>query len=470
MKSSILSELFRLAPFAIGLILIGLIVGGLPWWLLAGSLSYSSWLILRLLRLSRALDANDLRAVGEEDEGLLAGISSAVIRRHNYTRQRRARLSQMLDQYRNATQALPDGVVVIGETGDITAFNATAGNLLGLQSPADVGRPINNYLRRPEFTDFLERSDGDSRLEIDAPTGRNRKIWLRIVRFGKGGQRLMIVRDVTRLQRLESVRRDFVANVSHELKTPLTVIQGYNENLQRLLLEADDNRSSMDATVRPVVEKSIGEIQSQLNRMGLLIQDLLELSRLEASETDAGKETVIDICAILNLVRKDSLPVAKTQHKVTLELDESLKLRGYESELYSAFANIVQNALRYMDTPGTVSVRWFKRDDGYAEVSFKDEGRGIPAKDVSRVTERFYRVDKGRSRDVGGTGLGLAIVKHVMIRHDADLIIESEIDTGTTVRCVFGPERVVPASADVVDYIKPTETDDSNIDQIRQSS
>lgn len=470
MKSSIFSELVRLAPFAISLVLLGLVLGGLPWWLLTGTLCYGSWLLLRLHRLSRAMDVNNLRAISEEDEGILSGISSAVIRRHRYTSQRRARLSQMLDQYHNATQALPDGVVVIGETGDIAAFNTTAGNLLGLKAPADVGRPISNYLRRPEFSAFLERSDTESRLEIESPAKVGRKIWLRIVRFGKSGQRLMIVRDITRLDRLESVRRDFVANVSHELKTPLTVIQGYNENLQRLLLEAEDNRSFMDDTVGPVVEKSIREIQSQASRMGLLIQDLLELSRLEASDTDERKETEIDISAMLTTIRADSLSLAKAKHKIELDIDEGIRLRGYESELYSAFSNVILNALRYMDTPGTVTIRWQPGDDGSAELSFADEGRGIPAKDVSRVTERFYRVDQGRSREVGGTGLGLAIVKHVMIRHDADLTIESELNEGTIVRCVFGPERVVRVTADVIDYVKPDDNDASSVDRVRQSS
>lgn len=451
-SSSIASELVRLIPVAIALTLIGLVTGQLPWFLLLGAIVYCGWLLLRLNRIGRAIEIRDMDALSDEDEGALSGISSAFIRREKYTRQRRERLSQLLDQYRDANQALPDGVVVIGETGDISAFNATAASLLGLQSPADIGRPINNYLRRPEFSAFLERSDSESRLEIDSPSRVGRKLWLRIVRFGKGRQRLMIVRDVTRLQRLESVRRDFVANVSHELKTPLTVIQGYNENLQSLLLDARDQRSSMDSTVRPIVEKSVKEIQAQTHRMRLLIEDLLELSRLEAGDSDDSREVDIDIVTMLSSIREEALTLCADRHSIDLDLDESLNLRGNQAEIYSAFSNILLNAVRYMDTPGNVDVRWWQRDDEQLEFCVTDQGRGIPATDVGRVTERFYRVDSGRSRDVGGTGLGLAIVKHVMIRHDADLVIESEVEAGTSVRCVFSAERAIRKTARVIDY------------------
>jgi len=404
------------------LTLAGLLVGGLPWWWLAGAVFYAGWLVLRLARLGQALETNDLEAVSKEDQGVWAILSSAIIRR---------------DKAR----------------------------LLGLKSPADVGHPIVNYLRWPEFLTFLERTDPDARLEIDSTTVPGRKLSLRIVSFGKGRQRMLIVRDVTRLRRLESMRRDFVANVSHELKTPLTVIQGYNENLRRLLLEADDDRSSMDDTVRPIVQKSVNEVHSQSTRMGLLIEDLLELSRLETGD-NSDREVQVDVCTMLKGIRDEALTLCEHRHKVELDLDEALSLRGTEKEIYSAFSNIIFNAARYMDDPGVVTIVWRQSDrvDSHGlpgvELSVSDQGRGIPPKDLGRVTERFYRVDKGRSRDVGGTGLGLAIAKHVMIRHDAELLIDSELDSGTTVRCVFDSERVIRATARVLEYTEKSDSKD----------
>jgi|GEM_PF-46360 len=465
LKSSIASELFRLIPAFVGLTLVGLLLGALSWSWLAGAVFYAGWLLLRLARLGHALERNDMEAVGEEDRGVWAPLSSAIIRRERKNSQRRKKLSQMLDRYRNATQALPDGVVVLGDSGDISAFNSTAARLLGLKYPADVGHLIVNYLRRPEFLTFLQRSDTDSRLEIDSTAEPGRKLSLRIVGFGRGSRRMLIVRDVTRLHRLESMRRDFVANVSHELKTPLTVIQGYNENLRRLLLEADDSRSSMDDTVRPIVQKSIDEVDAQSTRMGLLIEDLLELSRLETGENN-DNDAKVDVCALLTDIRNEALNLCEHRHEIDLDLDESLSLWGTEKEIYSAFSNIIFNAARYMDNPGLVSICWRAGGgtDGSestgAELIVSDQGRGIPAKDLSRVTERFYRVDKGRSRDVGGTGLGLAIAKHVMIRHDADLTIDSEVDSGTTVHCVFDAERVIRATARVLNYTEISESRD----------
>jgi two-component system phosphate regulon sensor histidine kinase PhoR len=247
-----------------------------------------------------------------------------------------------------------------------------------------------------------------------------------------GDEQLMLVRDITRESRLEAMRKDFVANASHELRSPLTVINGYLDQL------ADDR--DVDA----VWHGPIGEMRRQAERMRLIVEDLLELSRLEASAKEAPYDPV-DVGGMLALMRKDVLARDVRPHEVTLRLDSTARLLGSEPEIHSIASNLISNAVKYTPQEGSIEIRWWSDADG-GHLAVRDTGIGIPAEHVPRLTERFYRVDKGRSRKSGGSGLGLAIVKHALQRHGARLTVESVEGRGSTFTCHFPVKRLQPAA------------------------
>jgi len=251
---------------------------------------------------------------------------------------------------------------------------------------------------------------------------------LHVVPYGEGRQ-LLFVRDVTRQSQIEAMRRDFVANASHELRTPLTVIMGYLDTL------ADDPALS-EAWRTP-----LAEMRRQAERMNAILRDLLELSRLEATGARAGDEAV-DVGGLLALLRKEAIASSPRSREVTLRLESQAQLRGASAELESAFSNLIQNAVRYTPESGRIEIRWWT-DAAGGHVSVADTGIGIPAEHLPRITERFYRVDPGRSRSTGGSGLGLAIVKHALQRHGAELEVVSEEGKGSTFTCHFPPDRVI---------------------------
>ncbi|WP_455217397.1 phosphate regulon sensor histidine kinase PhoR, partial [Kaarinaea lacus] len=242
--------------------------------------------------------------------------------------------------------------------------------------------------------------------------------------YGKR-QKLLVVRDISRLKRLERIRSDFVANVSHELRTPLTVVSGYLENMVD-----DEDRCG------EYWKKTLHQMQGQTSRMTRLVEDLLMLSRLEDEEKSLVRDIVAVPAVLTALVEDARILSSEREHQITLDCDESLWLRGSEKELSSALSNLIFNAINYTEEKGHVGIRWYAKDgDVFFEV--QDDGIGISPAHVGRLTERFYRVDAGRSREAGGTGLGLAIVKHVLDRHGARLEIESEPGVGSLFRCVF---------------------------------
>ncbi len=254
-----------------------------------------------------------------------------------------------------------------------------------------------------------------------------------MVPYGKD-QRLLIARDVTRMQRLERIRRDFVTNVSHELRTPLTVIRGYLESLQN------------DPACRDACGRALATMGQQAQRMQHIVEDLLLLSRLETAHPQDDPHPVA-VPGLLRALLEDARLLARDKgHHITLECDEALHLRGNEKELYSAFSNLVFNAVKYTPEGGHIQLRWHQDGEG-VKFQVQDDGIGIPPQAIPRLTERFYRVDVGRSRESGGTGLGLAIVKHVLKRHDARLAVKSEVGKGSTFTCIFPTERAVATRA-----------------------
>jgi two-component system phosphate regulon sensor histidine kinase PhoR len=318
--------------------------------------------------------------------------------------------------------------VVLGAANDIEWWNDAATRVLGLRYPQDTGQPITNLVRHPDFHQLLEGEDFSRTAQFPAPSRDNVMLAVSIIPYGNN-QRLMVARDITRLHLLEQMRRDFIANVSHELRTPLTVIMGYVETLQ----DGDDECARQWA-------RELQAMQQQSSRMQHIVSDLLLLSRLE---TDQGRreEQEVDVPAMLEMLREDALVLSQGKHTIALEAERALWLKGSRNELRSAFSNLIYNAVRYTPDGGPIDIRWY-RDDAGAHFEVQDTGIGVAPQHIPRLTERFYRVDVGRSREMGGTGLGLAIVKHVLMRHDAELRVESEVGKGSTFAFDFPPALV----------------------------
>jgi two-component system phosphate regulon sensor histidine kinase PhoR len=301
-----------------------------------------------------------------------------------------------------------------------------------LRSPGDAGLRIDSLVRRPEFVSYLR--GGEYRTPVVVPGGgasSQQYLHFQVVPYG-AGQLLLIVRDVTREVRLEAMRKDFVANASHELRSPLTVISGYLETL------------SQDETLDPVLRGPLLEMGRQTQRMTAIVHDLLELSRLEAADRLAEGEP-IDVAELMARLRSDLLVRVPAALQVRLQVDTAARLVGEPAQLHSAFANLLDNAAKYTPAGGVITVRWWSDEHG-GHFAVADTGIGIAPEHLPRLTERFYRVDAGRSRASGGSGLGLAIVKHVLQRHGGSLQIESEEGRGSTFTCHFPPARLLPAA------------------------
>jgi two-component system phosphate regulon sensor histidine kinase PhoR len=418
--------LARLAGIlALGLCL-GLLIGPIWLWILGAACLYLGWQLVTLYRLDRWLR---LRSQIDPPDlgGIWGDIVAQVVRLHRRKQFHKQRLIQVFRELRRSTAALPDGVIILSTQREIVWFNRQAARLLGLKRPVDVGLRIDNLIRSPEFVLYLHGDDFAMPLLIRPPVQLDLYLALQVVPYG-GGQSLLLVRDVTRQMRLEAMRKDFVANASHELRTPLTVISGYLDTL------ADD--SSID----PAWSGPIRDMRAQAQRMNAIIADLLVLSRLESTDGEAPRDA-IDVPNMLERLQRDALASADRPRHVLLELESADGLFGSAHELESAFTNLLVNGMKYTPAEGMVRIRWWVDVEG-AYFSVIDSGIGIPAEHIPRLTERFYRVDAGRSRGQGGSGLGLAIVKHAMQRHGGWLDVQSTEGKGSTFTCHFPPERI----------------------------
>lgn len=343
------------------------------------------------------------------------------------------RLSATLDRFREASQAMPDGVLYLSENNAIEWVNHRGEEHFGLDRGRDIGAQVTNLVRQPDFVTYLESGNYAEPLLIRSARRPGLSLVVQIIPYGEE-QKMVLSRDVTQLERLETVRRDFVANVSHELRTPLTVVIGFLETME----DGVDDLSREDRL------KYLRLASDQATRMHRLIQDLLALSALETGAPAPGEESV-ELVTLLEEIRAEAEALSAGRHTLTLNISGAAKILGSAKELRSAFANLVTNAVRYTPAGGNIALHW-KCAGGDGTFSVSDDGIGIDMSDIPRLTERFYRVDRGRSRETGGTGLGLAIVKHVLTRHQGELHIESVVGVGSTFSATIPRRRIIVRS------------------------
>jgi len=405
---------------------IGWLYGRPDWGLLGASLVVLIWLIRRLLAFERAVRTdtfNDFR-YGE-------GIWEQMLSKYRFERERAARrkknIQVLLREVRKSTNAMPDGAVILDANNEIVNCNRAAKRLAGLKRKKDRGQRVDNILRAPELVKLLQSNDYESSVEVRSPV--NDGIWLncRVVRYG-ADQKLLLLRDVTERIRLSKMRRDFVANASHELRSPLTVINGYLDAI------ADDDR------IPDTWKSPVAQMRAQSARMRQILGELLELSRLESAGPSKSDEPV-DVAELIQSSMQ-SFGGHTYVANILVDATSTAKLRGNRAEIETVIVNLLSNALRYTPADGEITITWGSAEDG-ADLIVADTGEGIDPEHIPRLTERFFRIDKGRSREDGGVGLGLAIVKHVLARHEAELFITSEPGAGSKFRCHFPAEKLV---------------------------
>jgi len=422
-----------------GCLLIGLATGYYGWSLAAGVALYLGWTLKQLLRLHDWLRNHQPDEAPPDGYGLWGEVFDSIYHLQRRDQRVRGRLQAVIDRVQESTAALKDAVVMLDSEGNLEWWNRAAETLLGLKTPQDSGQPVTNLVRHPRFKEYFEQDNYAEPLDIPSPVNDHLRIQLYITRYGNN-EHLMLVRDVTRLHQLEQMRKDFIANVSHELRTPLTVICGY---LETLLDNVDD--------VNPRWKRPLSQMQQQGERMQTLLNDLLLLAKLEATDYPSDTQPV-PIDSLLRTIKNDAQALSGQRNQtITLDVEADVALKGSETELRSAFSNLVFNAVKYTQDGGHIRIRWWSDGSG-AHLSVQDSGVGIDSKHLPRLTERFYRVDSSRNASTGGTGLGLAIVKHVLLRHRARLEISSVLGHGSTFTCHFPPVQVTKSlSPDLID-------------------
>ena len=421
--------LLRLATLAVVGAIVGFFFGtGPALWtviiglvgLLAVHLSYAS-------RLAAWLEAPKLDAI-PNGWGLWTDVFARLYRQRRATEINERRLLENEERFRRTISALPEGIVLADASLQIDWCNPVAEEHLGIRLTADQGLRVTNLVRDPEFINYMTSAHFEAPLVFRPLSRPGIALEVRVVDF-EPARSIIITRDITQRERVDAVRRDFIANVSHELRTPLTVVTGFLE----MLLDAQ--------TEDPATRRHhLGLMHEQAQRMTRLVEDLLTLSRLESRES-LVTDDVVDIRQLVREVGDEARVLSNGRHRVEVESPPAF-VRGSRDELRSAFGNLVSNAIRYTPEGGQIVVRWIE-SDGEGRFEVEDTGIGIAPEHLARLTERFYRVDKSRSRETGGTGLGLAIAKHVLLRHDGRLDIQSEIGKGSTFGAVIPGERLI---------------------------
>ena len=418
--------------FFLVFLLIGVLINHITLSLLVGSLILLFWNYRQLSRLNYWLWL-DRRLTPPQGSGTWEGIFNGIYRLQGKNRRRVSQLAALLARFRQGAEALPDAAVVLDSELNIIWCNKLAQLSLGLVWPQDNGQRINNLIRHPDFSSYLKLANFDEPLELPSPASDSHLLEIRLMGYGDR-QLLLIARDISRIRQLEGMRREFVANVSHELKTPLTVLQGYLEMMQDNVPKDDMNYQALKL------------MQQQSKRMRSMVEQLLVLSRIE----DAGDIDLlqtISMAKLMTTIKDEAEALAQGNYHLNFECTSLINPHGDELQLRSACSNLVSNAIRYTEPGGTITVKWEAVLTG-AEFSVTDTGYGIAPQHIARLTERFYRVDDARSRNSGGTGLGLSIVKHALIHHHSELSIVSELGEGSTFSFVIPNHLIVKNTVD----------------------
>ncbi|MDX1802773.1 MAG: phosphate regulon sensor histidine kinase PhoR [Alcanivorax sp.] len=428
MKASLVKEINRIIIMLVLSLAAALAFGHL-WPLVAGPLLYIAWSTRQLFRLYAWLIQED-HTDPPDRNGLIGEFYTRLGKLFRQERLAQEKLQGIIHRAQQSVNALEEAVILIDQHGYLEYWNPAAEQFMGFRPSQDLGQPLTNLVRHPKFTGYLANGDFRESLEIPSPVDDNRILQFRVTEFGVGEQ-LLMARDVTRLHHLEQMRKDFVANVSHELKTPLTVLKGYLETLLDTIPEEQGR-----------LRRALVQMDSQSNRMEALVTDLLLLARLEAAEADNTRQAVA-LHGMLNRMRESALALsADKHHQIDLQVPAEARLIANPAELESAFGNLITNAVKYTPAGGRIVIRW-QEDDKGGHLAVSDNGAGIDPIHIPRLTERFYRPDNSRVTQTGGTGLGLAIVKHVMIRHNGRLEIQSALNQGSTFTCHFPVSRLV---------------------------
>ena len=408
--------------------LIGWLYGHADWGLMIAAIAALAWNLRQLLRFESALRSRHFGSLKYGDS-----IWSQMYSKYTFQRQRikyyRKNYRRLLKEVRKSTNAMPDGGIVLNDEFEIVLCNRAAQRLAGFRRKQDRGQRVDNILRDPTFSAYLSSGDFSDGIEIRSPVIDGAWLHCRIVPYG-ADQRLLLIQDITERRRLAAMRREFVANASHELRSPLTVVSGYLDTL------------ASDPEIPQGWKKPLDQMQAQATRMNNIVAELLELSRLEGAGA-APSDEVVDVCGLLSAARKAQ--AGRTGVAVIeLKCESRAQIRGSTAEVESVIENLLSNAIRYTGSDGTITLSWVSDDKG-GRLSVADTGTGIEPEHIPRLTERFFRVDPGRSREDGGVGLGLAIVKHILERHDASLDIESVPGEGSCFTCYFPLSRIVSA-------------------------
>lgn len=443
MNSDFADELRRLAIIlALGM-LFGVLNQHLILTLVVTVCAYLVWTLWNLRRFHIWLTRHRLETPPEAT-GIWGDIFDNIILMQKRQRREKALLQMRIKRGQETTTALRDGMILLDSDNDIEWFNVAAGQLLGLREQ-DQGSSLFNFIRNPKFVAYMNRGKFDDPLDLASPQADDVQLQYQLTRFGQN-ECLIVVRDITRIFKLEQMRKDFVANVSHELRTPLTVIRGYVETLQM----SEDLPGSW--------VKALGQMEQQSQRMTNLIQDLIELSKLETNES-LPTHKPLRLHSLLAQIKADAKSLSGDRnHVFTLKCPEDIVLLGSENELRSAFSNLVFNAVKYSPPATAISVV-VRRNALGLTVAIKDQGVGISSMHLPRLTERFYRVDGSRNSGTGGTGLGLAIVKHVMLRHGGRLNIKSKLGDGSTFTCIFPVQKIISDTQPLASLAKASSTE-----------
>jgi two-component system phosphate regulon sensor histidine kinase PhoR len=426
------NEIKRLLTILLAVGIVGGLLGQLAPALLLALVIYCAYNLFQLRRMYRwlAQDPSSNKSAPPESIGLWGDIFDGIYRLQKQERKASAYLESIINKAQESSAALEMAVIVIDKQNNLDWWNRASEGMLGLKYPQDRNLAVTNLIRNPRFAEYFSTENYDDPLKINAPGDNSKVLEFQIALFGEH-ERLMIVRDVTQFHRLESMRKDFVGNVSHELGTPITVIKGYLEAIM-------DNIDSLDERWR----KPMRQMHQQSNRMESIVRDLLLLSSLE-TRTLSKQQDKIPLAALLAEIKNDTQSIFDARsHEFIIDCSDEIVLRGARSELYSAISNLAVNAAKYTPENGVVVIKTHQSEDTI-NIEIIDNGIGIEAEHIPRLTERFYRVDSSRSSETGGTGLGLAIVKHILARHDGELKITSEVGQGSTFSCKLPIARLI---------------------------